>query len=78
MHANACIQAHLSMEPFSSKLEKACRLHVHTHGSKHNGKVTLVPINNALRLLHQTSVTTDLTCNLYKRPGERERERLKE
>ena len=70
------------MEPFSSKLEKACRLHVHTHGSKHNGKVTLVHINNTRHLLHQTSLVTDLSCNLYKRQGQREKEgeglRLKE
>ena len=59
-------------------LEKACRLHIHTHGSKHNGKVILVPINNALRLFHQTSLATEFSCNLYKRQGQREIDRQRE
>lgn len=51
-------------------LEEARSLHVHTHSSKHDAEVVLVIIVHALastRALDQTSLTTNLGCNLKTR-----------
>lgn len=44
--------------------EEASSLHVDTHSGKHNGKVVLVTILNALGLLHQAGLPTNLSSNL--------------
>ena len=45
--------------------EESTRLHVDTHGSEDDGEVLLMTIMNILcRLVHQTSLSTNLSSNL--------------
>mmetsp|Transcript_12769 Transcript_12769/g.19325 ORF Transcript_12769/g.19325 Transcript_12769/m.19325 type:complete len:357 (-) Transcript_12769:206-1276(-) len=50
---------------FEILLEKARSFHIHTHGSKHDGKIVFVVVNHtSLFQFDQTCLATDLRCNL--------------
>ena len=48
-------------------MEKVVSSSSHPHGCEHDGEVVLAVVHHVLRLLHQTGLPTDLSCDLTRR-----------
>lgn len=56
----------------SAHLRKVPSKDSHPHSGKHDGKVVLAVVHHVLGLFHQTSLTTNLSCNLKREVGDRD------